>query len=160
MKLRSLGVVLALLVLAGCSSPMRQERPAAGSAAAPSSAAAGGGRTEVGKGTVPGPVTISTQGPSDFSVQTAVLPPGGSTGWHSHPGSELSIVKSGSITLIQAGECRPMTIGAGQAVFIPAGTAHLARNDGAGPAELVVTYLLDPGNPTRSDVAPAPCAGA
>ncbi|NMH93981.1 cupin domain-containing protein, partial [Pseudonocardia bannensis] len=112
----------------------------------------------VGRGTVRDPLEIRTPGPAVFSVRTLVVPPGGTTGWHQHPGTETSIVRSGSISLVRQDACEPVVFGAGDAVFIPDGLPHLARNDGAEPAELVVTYLLAPDAPDRADVPPA-CPG-
>ena len=37
-----------------------------------------------------------TKGPSDLYVQSNVWIPGGSTGWHTHPGHSLIIVTAGS----------------------------------------------------------------
>ncbi|MGQ0572626.1 MAG: cupin domain-containing protein, partial [Pseudonocardia sp.] len=110
----------------------------------------------IGKGTLDAPVSVTTTGPAAFSVRTVVVPPGGSTGWHTHAGTEMSIVTSGAVTLVRAGACAPVTHEAGEAVFIPDGIPHLARNDGSVPAEIVVTYLLAGGAPDRAD-APAAC---
>src|ERR1700733_2748735 len=37
-------------------------------------------------------------GPSDVYVQSNVWAPGGSTGWHTHPGNSLIIVTAGTVT--------------------------------------------------------------
>ena len=39
-----------------------------------------------------------TKGPSDLYVQNNVWVPGGSTGWHTHPGHSLIIVPAGTVT--------------------------------------------------------------
>jgi hypothetical protein len=39
-----------------------------------------------------------TQGTSDVYVQSNVWQPGGSTGWHTHPGHSLIIVTAGTVT--------------------------------------------------------------
>jgi|GEM_PF-884180 len=109
----------------------------------------------LGRGTIAGRVIIDTKGPAVFSVFTKVIPPGGTTGWHRHDGPETSVLTEGTLTFLRKGACRPVTYHAGDGVFVPANTPHLARNDGSEPAEIVVTYLLRPEAPDRMDTAPA-----
>jgi Uncharacterized conserved protein, contains double-stranded beta-helix domain len=130
-------------------------QPPAPSAAAPAPPAPPTGPVLIGSGRIEDKVALRTLGPAVFSVRTVVVPPGGTTGWHRHPGTEMSVVKSGTITLLRENACEPAMIGPGQAVFIPDAQPHLARNDGTEPAELVVTYLLAPDAPDRGDVPPA-----
>src|SRR5688572_12229707 len=47
-------------------------------------------------------VRIRTRSPVDFVTQEIVIAPGGSTGWHSHPGPVLVTVKSGELKLVYA----------------------------------------------------------
>ena len=42
--------------------------------------------------------TLRTQGDSDVFVQSNVWAPGGSTGWHTHPGPSLILVTAGTIS--------------------------------------------------------------
>lgn len=42
-----------------------------------------------------------TKGLSDLYVQSNVWQPGGSTGWHTHPGHSLIIVTAGTVTAYQ-----------------------------------------------------------
>lgn len=154
-----LGLVAALL--AGCAQPgqlgasEQAPPPAPAAPAAPSEPAPPTGPVLVGSGLIEDPVELRTPGPAVFSVRTVVVPPGGTTGWHRHPGTETSIVQSGAITLLSEDGCEPVVYEAGDAVFIPDAVPHLARNDGPVPAEIVVTYLLAPETPDRSDVPPA-----
>src|SRR5437879_4310321 len=50
-----------------------------------------------------------TKGLSDLYVQSNVWQPGGSTGWHSHPGHSLIIVTAGTVTAYEGDdpECKP-----------------------------------------------------
>jgi quercetin dioxygenase-like cupin family protein len=109
----------------------------------------------LGRGLVDYPVRVETPGPAVYSVRTEVVPPGGTSGWHSHPGTEMSIVTEGSVTMLSAGACEPVRYDDGDALFVPDAVPHLARNDGTEPAELVVGYLLAPGAPDRVDAPPA-----
>ncbi|HWQ24866.1 MAG TPA: hypothetical protein VNK94_12235 [Gaiellaceae bacterium] len=96
----------------------------------------------------------------DVVVQKVVIAAGGYTGWHSHPGPAIVIVKSGSFTLYDADDrsCTGKTYQAG-AVFVDAGYghAHFGRNEGTLNTELWVTYLDVPvGASPRLDVSPSP----
>lgn len=153
----------ATALLAGCAQPGQLGSPAPAPAPVATPVPAPvveseppAGPVLVGTGRVEDRVTVRTPGPAVFSVRTVVVPPGGTTGWHIHPGTEMSIVESGSVTLLREDDCEGATFTAGDAVFVPDGQAHLARNDGTVPAELVVTYLLAPGAADRDD-APDPC---
>lgn len=156
-------LLVAAMVATACGQPGELGRePAAAPAAATTAGAAAPtsapptGPVLIGSGTIAEPVEIDTPGPAVFSVRTVVVPPGGSTGWHTHPGTETSIVTAGEITLVRGDDCEPETVAAGDAVFIADQVPHLARNDGTVPAEIVVTYLLAPGAPDRLD-APEAC---
>lgn len=92
----------------------------------------------------------------DFAVAHLTFAPGGSTGWHVHPGPVLVIVKSGSVTKYSAADCSAQTYTAGQA-FVENGPKdeNMVRNEGPLPAETIVTFIAPPGAPVRDD-APAP----
>ena len=108
------------------------------------------------------PVKITLQKPSDVAVQQVTIAPGGSTGWHSHPGPAVVIVKSGSFTLYDGDDrkCRGTTYSVDPAspvgrVFIDEGRGHvhIGRNEGSTNTELYVTYLDVPaGAAPRIDV--------
>lgn len=146
---RAVAVVVAAavgLLLAGCAAP----------APTPAAAPAPPGPALIGKGTLDAPVTVSTDGPAAFSVRTLNVPPGGSTGWHTHDGTEMSIVTAGEVVVVRADGCAPRTYRAGEAFVIPDSVTHLGRNDGTAPAAVVVGYLLAADAPDRTD-APAAC---
>jgi quercetin dioxygenase-like cupin family protein len=77
-------------------------------------------------------------------IQQIVIGPGGHTGWHSHPGPVVVLVKSGALTFYSAedGPCTSRTYLAGQA-FIDSGQGHvhIARNEGSENLELWATYF-------------------
>jgi hypothetical protein len=107
-------------------------------------------------------VKITLHKPSDVIVQQVTIAPGGSTGWHSHPGPAVVIVKSGSLTLYDGDDpdCRGTSYSADPAlgeVFIDEGRGHVhfGRNEGSTNTELYVTYLDVPvGAAPRIDVPP------
>ena len=45
---------------------------------------------------------LTTEGLSDLYVQSNVWVPGGSTGWHTHPGFSLILVTAGTVTAYQS----------------------------------------------------------
>jgi quercetin dioxygenase-like cupin family protein len=115
-------------------------------------------RNDLAKGDTATPVSITTDGPATQIIQSLVMQPGASSGWHTHPGTELSVITGGSVALQTAGTCEPVSYGPGQAVVIPAGVAHRVANDSGAQAEVVVTYTLPVGAPVRGD-APDECPG-
>jgi quercetin dioxygenase-like cupin family protein len=92
----------------------------------------------------------------DTVMQQIVIAPGGHTGWHSHPGPAIALVKSGELTLYSSEDetCTGQPFGVGQG-FVDSGQGHvhMARNLTAQPAEVWVTYLdVPPGGSVRIDV--------
>jgi quercetin dioxygenase-like cupin family protein len=140
--------VLAVIVLAGSAqSGAAAATPAEGDVV----------RTDLAKGTTDAPISIVTQGqPTAFYVQNLLLKPVSSSGWHSHPGPEYSVVTKGAVYLQTATNCLPAAFSAGQAIFIPAGIPHKVMNQGPDDAEAVVTYTLPADLPIRNDI-PAAC---
>ena len=81
---------------------------------------------------------------------------GGQSGWHTHPGDEISVVNEGEVTLMVAGQA-PRKVAAGEGFIIPAGTPHNAKNDGATAVKLVGVYVVEKGKPLASPAsAPSP----
>ncbi|MGE2729197.1 cupin domain-containing protein [Mycolicibacterium vaccae] len=114
-------------------------------------------RSDLAKGTTTAPVVIVSVGqPSTLYVQELVLHGAASSGWHTHPGTEHTVIAEGTVVVQSAPDCRPVTYPAGQAVFIPAGVPHVVRTDGPGDSRAVVTYTLPADRPVRDD-APAAC---
>ena len=101
-------------------------------------------------------VKLQTRGPVDVATVQVTFQPGGTTGWHVHPGPALVTVKSGQLTLHRAKGCRSRTFGAGQ-TFLEYGPedVNLTRNETGAVTETVVTFLLPMGAPVTVDV-PAP----
>jgi quercetin dioxygenase-like cupin family protein len=106
-----------------------------------------------------GLVKLKTKSAVDVVDQTITIQPGGHTGWHSHPGPALVIVKSGTFTLYDGDDrsCTAQVFNAGSAfVDRGGGHVHIGRNEGTTVVELSVTYLLPVGAGPRTDVTPAP----
>ena len=100
-------------------------------------------------------VKFQTKVPTDASVLTLTVEPGGSTGWHTHPGLAVIAVSEGTGTLYST-DCSSREYGAGEA-FVEAGNdeATLFRNEGTVPAVLTVTFIAPRGAAIIED-QPAP----
>ncbi|MGA9084240.1 MAG: cupin domain-containing protein, partial [Pseudolabrys sp.] len=72
--------------------------------------------------------------------------PGAAFGKHTHPGEEIIYVLEGSLEYEVEGK-PPMTLKAGDVLFIPAGTIHAAKNVSSGVAKELATYVLEKGKP-------------
>jgi quercetin dioxygenase-like cupin family protein len=71
--------------------------------------------------------------------------PGASFPRHRHPGEEIIYVTQGTIEYEVAG--KPVTVKAGEVLFIPHGVVHAAKNVGDGPAAELATYVIEKGKP-------------
>jgi quercetin dioxygenase-like cupin family protein len=86
---------------------------------------------------VPGRVVIQVR--VDFD-------PGYVSPKHTHPGEEIVYVLEG--TLEYQVEARPpVTLKAGNVLFVPAGTVHAAKNVGSGNGAELATYIVEKGRP-------------
>ena len=65
---------------------------------------------------------------------------------HRHPGEEIVYVLQGSLEYRLDGRA-PMTLKAGDVVFIPYGVIHGVTNVGDGPASELATYVVEKGKP-------------
>jgi quercetin dioxygenase-like cupin family protein len=65
---------------------------------------------------------------------------------HSHPGVEVAYVLEGTLEYQIDGN-PPVTLKAGDALFIPAGATHTAKNPGTGKASELATYIVEKGRP-------------
>ncbi len=95
-------------------------------------------------------------------MQQIVIAPGGNTGWHSHPGPVVVLIKSGQMSFYEE-DCTLRTYSAGQS-FIDKGQGHvhIARNESQSEnLELWATYFdVPPGGAFRIDAPnPGNCIG-
>ena len=72
--------------------------------------------------------------------------PGSAASRHRHPGAEIVYVLTGTLEYRLDGAA-PVTLKAGDALFIPAGVAHAVKNVGEGAASELGTYVVEKGKP-------------
>jgi len=97
-----------------------------------------------------------TKGSSDVYVQSNVWAPGGSTGWHSHPGHSLIIVTAGTVTDYEGHDpdCKPHVYTKGMGFVDPGGDhVHILRNEGDVEAKTIAVQLIPAEAARRIDVA-------
>jgi hypothetical protein len=102
-----------------------------------------------------------TKGMSDLYVQSNVWLPGGSTGWHSHPGHSLIVVTAGTVTAYEGNdpECKASVYTKGMG-FVDAGGdhVHILRNEGPVEARTITVQLIPADAMRRIDVqSPGNC---
>jgi quercetin dioxygenase-like cupin family protein len=85
--------------------------------------------------------------PGREAIQVRVdFAPGVAFPAHSHPGEEIAYVIEGELEYRLEGR-PPVTLKAGEALFIPAGAVHAARNVGSVNAAELATYLVEKDKP-------------
>ncbi|QFI69532.1 cupin domain-containing protein [Sinorhizobium alkalisoli] len=85
--------------------------------------------------------------PGREAIQVRVdFEPGAVSIKHSHPGEEVAYVLEGSLEYRLEGRA-PVTLHAGEALFIPDGVAHVAKNVGSGKASELATYIVEKDTP-------------
>ena len=107
--------------------------------------------------------TIPLKFGTDVAMAQITVDPGGSAGWHSHPGGAIVVVKQGSLTVYSpvGPKCQTTTYSAGQAFIERPGEVDDVLNTGTVPYVLFVTFPRVPqGESPRTDQPdPGTCPG-
>jgi quercetin dioxygenase-like cupin family protein len=92
-------------------------------------------------------IKIRTLGPRMVLLTEITVDPGGTFGWHSHPGPVLVTVNKGTLTVYRAhgSDCVKSSFGPGDAFVEPGGDVHLGRNEGSEPTVLNAIFLAPTG---------------
>ena len=100
---------------------------------------------------------LRTKGVSDVIVTESVLTPGGTFGWHSHPGPSLVVVKAGTLSFYRGDDptCTAQIYQAGDVFIDPGNVVHVGRNEGSVNLDIITTRLIPTGATARID-EPAP----
>ena len=111
----------------------------------------------------PGRDNIHVRNAADTVMQQIQFGPDAVSGWHSHPGPAIILIKSGQLTFYSEddGTCTGRTFSAGQAFIEPPGLVHFAHNPSLTEiAEVGVTYFdVSPelASPRIDEPAPGNC---
>ncbi len=88
---------------------------------------------------------LSVPGREVFQVRVDI-PAGTAFPKHSHPGEEIVYMIEGVLEYHLEGR-PPITLKAGEVLFIPAGTVHAVKNVGSGNGAELATYIVEKGKP-------------
>ena len=140
------GVVTALTVAPGGATP-----------------ASGLVNVPLARGTNASDGTIPLQVGTDVAMAQITVEPGGSSGWHSHPGGAMVVVKTGTLTVHRSlgSRCQTTTYSVGQAFIERPGEVDDVVNTGTVPYVVFVTFPRVPqGESARIDEPdPGTCPG-
>jgi quercetin dioxygenase-like cupin family protein len=96
---------------------------------------------------------IDVKGATDVQVLKNVVAPGGTFGWHSHPGPSIVVVQSGTLWLYDGDDptCTPRIVTAGSGFVDDGGDTHVVRNEGDVETVVYVTSFVPQGAARRID---------
>jgi quercetin dioxygenase-like cupin family protein len=107
--------------------------------------------------------TIPLKAGADVAIAQITVSPGGSSGWHSHPGGAIVVVQQGSLTVYGSvgDQCATTTYTAGQAFVERPAEVDQVINTGTVPYTLFVAFPRVPaGASARTDEPdPGTCPG-
>jgi len=169
MRRRLIGFLLAVIVAAGAYASTLLATPSSGFVGT-TLAVARFDEIDVKNFTLPAnfwQARLKTQGLSDVYVQSNVWAPvtgsgpGGTTGWHTHPGHSLILVTAGTVTAYEGDDptCTPQVYSQGMGFVDPGGDhLHVLRNEGSVEARTITVQLIPAAAMRRLDrAAPGNC---
>jgi quercetin dioxygenase-like cupin family protein len=104
-------------------------------------------------------VKLIARNPSDLYIVTNTVLPGGFSGWHTHPGPSVVLVKSGTATVYEGDDpsCAPLIVPAGGSFIDAGGThVHMVRNESATQTLVTLAFQVMPAGAARRIDAPSP----
>lgn len=97
----------------------------------------------------------------DYISKQLTIAPGGTTGWHYHPGQIYGLVREGTLTHYRS-DCSIDGVyetGASISEASGPGYVHMGRNEGSTPLVLWVLYIDPAGSPLAIDAPDPGCPG-
>ncbi|MDI6102540.1 cupin domain-containing protein [Actinoplanes sp. NEAU-A12] len=96
---------------------------------------------------------------TDYVLREITITPGGSTGWHRHPGLVFANVRRGTLTHLMADCVTVRRYKAGESLMEEPQEprAHMGENRGGEPLILDVVYASPQGVPLSTDAADPGC---
>ena len=110
-------------------------------------------------------IACNPTNPCDTAFQQGTLQPGGTTGWHTHPGATFVAFVQGEGTVYHAigSTCPGMKIGPESGFSKMPSLVHVLHNDGTVPIVIYTLYVLPHGTPNTGiridQPQPAACPG-
>src|SRR5215207_4501661 len=106
-------------------------------------------------------VELQTKGSMEIAFQRIVIQPGGTLGWHSHPGPTVVTVRAGTLSFYHDEACTEEIEYATATSFsnLP-DEIHLARNEGAAEVILFAVYFVPVRTPPLALRIDQPSPGA
>lgn len=97
-------------------------------------------------------ITCTDATPCDTVFQVGTLAPGGTTGWHTHPGPAFIAFAQGQGTYyhLTGSACHPVTVTAGTGFSQMPSETHVLRNLGSEPVVVYTLYVLPHGTPNSA----------
>jgi quercetin dioxygenase-like cupin family protein len=93
-------------------------------------------------------VKLQTKGEIEIAYQRIVIAPGGTLGWHSHPGPTVVTVRQGTLSFYHAEDCsEEIEYATGQSFSNLPDEIHLARNEGTQDVVLFAIYFVPLSSP-------------
>jgi len=93
-------------------------------------------------------VKLQTQGPVEIAAQRIVIQPGGTLGWHSHPGPTVVTILRGTMSFYHAEDCTmEIEYAPGQSFSNMPDEIHMARNEGEVELVVYASYFVSAGTP-------------
>ena len=89
---------------------------------------------------------------TDVAVATVTIEPGGSSGWHHHPGIVLVVVQSGTVSFYDK-HCHADVHQAGETFIESSDSPGLAKNTGTGTAVVEATFIVPASTPPAPPTA-------
>lgn len=90
--------------------------------------------------------TLSGDDTKESVMMSVEFAPGSTTGRHTHPGDEYTVVLQGTLELSAEGR-ETRRVSAGDVYHNPRGLVHEGRNVGDTPARVAITFVIDKGKP-------------
>jgi quercetin dioxygenase-like cupin family protein len=88
-------------------------------------------------------VKLQTQGAIEIAAQRIVIAPGGTLGWHSHPGPTVVTILRGTMSFYHAEHCtEEIEYTPGQSFSNMPGEIHMARNEGSEELVVYASYFV------------------
>jgi quercetin dioxygenase-like cupin family protein len=103
-------------------------------------------------------ISLTTNRPLSVVTTMGAYSVGGENGWHTHPGMVINTITQGSADWYND-QCELTHYTAGDS-WMEGSAVHMVRNAGSTNLQLVTSFLVSEGAPTRIDQPPPPCAVA